>query len=192
MVFFNMPSHSKEKGWDFDGPNGVSGKLYHIKVPFPINVHIRPEGKNVDQVTQVITIPRLYTDKNIVISEAKKNGIEIVQVDQQSFGPLVDLCPKCKRRGIPSIQKKNTDQIKVKVNIEYTIDLKGKIVKTSKEPTFWLRYSHKQKDDGPKYCWVRQWQGSGNGTFKESKKGQFIDPRDFLIGQQMRNLVTLK
>ena len=47
---------------------------------------------------------------------------------------------------------------------------------------------HKQNDDGPKYCWVRQWQGSGNGTFKESKKGQFIDPRDFLIGQQMRNL----
>ena len=188
MVFFNMPSHSKEKGWDFESPNGVSGKLYHIKVPFPINAHIRPEGKNVDQVTQIITIPRLYEEKNVVIAEAKKIGIEILQVDQQSFGPLVDLCPKCKRRGIPSIQKKNTDQIKVKVNIEYTIDLKGKIVKTSKKPTFWLRYSNKQKDDGPKYCWVRQWQGNVNGTFKEPKKGTVIDPRDFLISQQIRNL----
>ncbi|MEK0338229.1 MAG: hypothetical protein QQN41_12425, partial [Nitrosopumilus sp.] len=77
-----MPSHSKEKGWDFESPNGVSGKLYHTKVPFPINAHIRPEGKNVDQVTQIITIPRLYEEKNVVIAEAKKIGIEILQVDQ--------------------------------------------------------------------------------------------------------------
>lgn len=167
-------------------PVSNSVPLFLVGLPFPVRAIIKPEcyvNKEIlggIQITTPQIIMANYEDKETIIKRVKENGIEILDIQKMSFGPLIDLCQKCGKHGIPSIQKKNTDQRYAKVDNSYSIELKGKIVQIPKPKTFWLVYKH-----NPGLCWVRQWQGNMEGTFKESKKGKFIHPRKFLIGGQI-------
>ena len=180
---------SFNKGWEFVSGNGAKGKLYHVKVPHPILVRIKLDcyvDKKVlgdIQPTTTHPIKANYEDKEIIMKNLTKEGIDVIDIEQMTFGPLIDLCPKCGKRGVPSIQKKNTDQRYAKVNHSYNINLEGKVVTVPKPKTYWLAYRHTLNR-----CWVRQWQGTIEGTFKEPKKSEPIHPRKFMISGQIEEL----
>ena len=183
-----MPARTANKGWDFMTSNGVKGQIFHIKVPYPVIVRIKLDcfvDKSMGNIVPTSPKPIManYEDKDIIMKNLKQEGIDVIDVEQMSFSPLIDLCQKCGKKGIPSIQKKNTDQKYVKVNDEYSIELRGKIVKIPKPKTYWLTYRHKFGR-----CWIRQWQGTIKGTFKEPKKSEYINPRKFMIAGQIEEL----
>ena len=187
-----MPARTVNKGWDFVANNGVKGKSFHIKVPYPVLVlvkldcYVDKEACGDIVPTSNHSIMANFEDRDKIIEDFKKQGYD-VDVQQTTFGPLIDLCQKCGKRGIPSIQKKNTDQAYSKVNTESTsINFGGKIIKVPKPKTYWLTYRHNSG-----LCWVRQWQGTIHGTFKHTKKGKYIHPKDFMISGQIKNLEQL-
>jgi len=181
------------KGWEFISGKAVKGKLFHIKIPWPILVRIKLDcyvDKDVlgdIKPTTTRPIKANYEDKEIIMKNLKKQGIDVIDIEQMTFGPIIDWCPKCGNRGIPSIQKKNTDQRYVKVNDEYNINLEGKVVSVPKPKTYWLSYRHKAKR-----CWVRQWEGARERTFKQPRKSESIHPRKFMIAGQIEELEKIK
>lgn len=177
-----MPAKISNKNYDFETPDGVKGRLFHIKIPFPVNLRIKPEGKNVGSTSLVYNIPRYYSEKDQIIMEGKAVGMNVLDVEQLSF-TITDLCPKCKRRGIPSIQFKNTDSKYYTTAKNFDKSRNSHVFKGKKK--YWLVFSHKST---PKLCWINQWQGTKQGTFKPKTKTKDIDPRLFLISQAIKEM----
>ena len=191
-----MPFVATNKGFDFTADNGVKGKLFHIKVPYPVLIIKKLEDCYVDRTLFPDLIPTTsrpimanYEDREEIIENFKKQGME-VDVKQFTFGPMIGFCPKCKHEGTPSIQKKNTDTsyLKKSERLEIRHKVKGK-------SKYWLHFSHKTK---LKHCWVQQWQGTIEGTFKpikqkkwflsRKKENKSIDPRMYLLSHAIKEM----
>lgn len=161
-------------------------KMFDVKVPFPIIVDVRMQytedgvacGIN-DSQPQIINA--LYSDREEIIKEMKKDGYYVKSVRQMIF-QISELCPLCDRKGTPSIIQKNTDTSYYTVSTSEGVSRTKKEVKGKNKP-FWLKYSHKDK---PKNCWVQQWQGSISGTFKNKVKTKQIDPRKYFISTAIK------
>jgi len=160
-------------------------KLFHIKTPFPVNIRVKPKPATPDAIigntSFIHTIPRFYSEREEIIKESRENGIEILSVEQLTF-MISEICPRCGNKGVPSIRQKNTDYT-------YTTNEQGQTFELTtqkgvgKQRPYWLTFKH-----GEKRCWVRQWQGTNQGTFKQTKKGKQIDPRKFTISEPLKKL----
>lgn len=182
----------KNKSIEIQTSNGHLGKMYHIQVPYPVRVIIQPECYvNKEMLGDFKpTIPKIIManieDKEIIIENAQKNGVIVKEIEPMIFGPLLEICQKCGKKGVPSIQKKNTDQNYAKVRTSYHVDLMGEKISIPKPKTFWLVYKH-----NPGLCWVKQWQGTIDGTFKKSKRVKEIEPTKFLFSKQLKQLESI-
>jgi len=162
-------------------------KIFHLKVPFPFIVDVRPKytenavacGVN---DSQPIIIPDLFENKDKIVEQMKRDGFFIKSVRQTNFD-VSEICLLCDRKGVPSIIKKNTDSSYYKVSGWHTPRKKMKF--KGKNQPFWLKFSHKDK---PKTCWIQQWQGSKQGTFKPKTKSEQIDPRKYFISHAVKSL----
>lgn len=179
-----MARKSANKGFEFVTGHGVKSKLYPIKVPFPITLIHRPKGKYKGK--KFISFPSPvyanYEDREKIkeLFEKDNPDQEFLGIEQTVF-QMTGLCPKCKKNGVPSIQKDNTEAKRYNVT-------KRESKTYSYRPTYWLVYTHR----GHPNCRVRQWQGNLKGTFKEQKKIKPIDPRLFMLGGQVQELDKLR
>ncbi len=140
-----------------------------------------------------------YEDKDIISKNLKQEGSNVVDVEQmKSDGFFIksvrqmnfdvsEICQLCNRKGVPSIVRKNTDSSYYKVTGWHVS--RKKIKFKGKNQPFWLKFSHKGKT---KTCWIQQWQGSKQGTFKPKTKSEPIHPRKFMISGQIEELEKIK
>ena len=122
-------------------------------------------------------INALYSDREKIVEEMKKDGYFVKDTSQMTIN-LSEICQLCDRKGVPSIIQKNTDSSYYK---GYGQNRTKKKVE-GKKP-YWLKYAHREK---PKTCWVQQWQGSIEGTFKVKTKTEQVDFRKYFISTAIK------
>lgn len=181
-----MPSKPKNKFKEFsiNGTNKTL-KVFQLECPWPVRI------ATIQNSSKLIKIESFdYSQKNELIKKAKEDGYEI-EVDPLTF-EQPELCPKCKKKGIPSFQLKSNTYSYSKESNEsgdlITDNKRRKTVKIHQEKTWWLRFHH--PNELKKHCWVEQYQGSINGTFKKKKWKNDIDINLHLIGGTIRYITN--
>ena len=156
-------------------------KLFHVKLPFPVNIAIRPKGPKEGKFEYffVKTIKGLYAQKEKIRQELENFGYEIGSVKQLTTR-MTELCPQCNRRGIPKIERKKTTDYHVRSWRYGDNNLSPK----RRNDEYWLTYDHKIN---PKKCRIQQYQGLASNTFKPNKFKK-INYRKYLLGGTMEEL----
>ena len=182
-----MPAKTANPSHEYSvGNTNHTLKIFHLKVPFPFIVDVRPEytenavacGIN---DSQPMIILDLIENKDKIVEQMKSDGFFIKSVRQMNFD-VSEICQLCNRKGVPSIVRKNTDSSYYRVS-GWQMPREKQKFKGKNQP-FWLKFSHKDK---PKTCWVQQWQGSKQGTFKPKTKSEQIDPRKYFISHAIKS-----
>ena len=186
----HMPARTANQFFEFN-VEGTNKKLkqFNIKVPFPIKINFRPEYTEEAKACYLNhTMPQiingLWEDREIIVNEFKKLGYYIHSVDQMTF-QISEFCPLCEKRGIPSIVRKNTDHPYTIKSNSFDRLMDTKTYKNKNKP-FWLKFYHGKGDN----CWVQQWQGTNEGTFKPKlHANKQIDPRKYFISYAIKKAI---
>ncbi len=160
-------------------------KMFHVIVPYPSRVFLKPRGPEgaiiTDKMSVISLCPLPYSEKEEITKVYEEHGEKVLKIEPNSFG-ITALCPNCKKLGVPSIAPKSNISYYLKSG--HTLgDSKNtgeNIIKTKKKYPFWLTYKH-----GKKRCWVQQWQANKQGTFKPNKKKK-VDWRLYLMSQAIK------
>ena len=93
--------------------------------------------------------------------ESQPFRVKVIKVEP-AVRQLIDLCPRCHKRGVPKIEKKNTRD-----NRQRSWRNKEQDEKSKKErpPEFWLTYTHSKS----KKCRIRQYVNTPYPAFKQNK-----------------------
>ncbi|NDB33630.1 MAG: hypothetical protein EB150_10375 [Nitrososphaeria archaeon] len=139
-------------------------KKYDVKMPFLYAVTIQIDDPN---STKVTTTRECFVRPDSNLSELikelenqKSPKIKVIKTEP-AIRQFIDLCPKCHNRGVPKIEKKNTQD-----NRERSWRNKEKS-ETRKErtPEYWFVYTHTKS----KKCRICQYINTPDPTFKRNK-----------------------
>jgi len=158
------------------GPSKIfKVKTFKVKVPWPVILHLTRKGtKNgIPYGTSVRQLQAKYSKKNKIIEYFKEKEIK-AEVKQMSI-EMSTFCPRCGKKGNPSIRTKNTDT-RFFTNSRGESEYFEKHTVKGKNQPYWLMYTHTKRPP----CWIQQWQGSEKGTFKNKKNKKF-DLRKYRI-----------
>ncbi len=106
-----MGRHRKNKSEEFFIANNyeVKHNLSHVKIPFFLKVIYKVKisednnGKPIYGTTDQI-VRYLHYTKDEITKKFQEKGLKIINFEQVTV-PFPDLCPQCRRIGIPKIEK---------------------------------------------------------------------------------------
>ncbi|MEO9306698.1 MAG: hypothetical protein ABI342_00120 [Nitrososphaera sp.] len=131
-------------------------RVFDIVVPF---VHKFTIGLNPSWYTEREYHIKKSEDMLLVEDDIKKQGYEIMKIEP-SVRKIIDLCPKCHKRGIPKIEKKDTRD-----NRERTWRTKEETSpRKERSPEYWLVYTHSRHEK----CRVRQYVNTPDPAYKKN------------------------
>ena len=143
---------------------GVKIKKYDIKMPFLYALTVEtndPNNAKMQTTWEYFVKPISNLDgliKEIENDESFK--VKVIKVEPATR-PLIDLCPRCHKHGVPKIEKKNTRD-----NRERTWRNKEDTSTKKERPTeYWLTYTHSKH----KKCRIRQYVNTPNPAYKTNK-----------------------
>src|SRR2546427_8083860 len=114
-------------------------------------------------------------DELIKEIESQPFKVKVIKVEP-AVRPLIDLCPRCHKRGVPKIEKKDTSD-----NRERSWSNKEKTSSQKKrEPEFWLTYTHTRT----KKCRVCQYINTPYPAYKHNT----IDIEKYFYPQVIGNM----
>lgn len=114
-------------------------------------------------------------DELIKEIESQTFKVKVIKIEP-AVRQLIDLCPRCHKRGVPKIEKKNTND-----NRERSGRYKEKTSSQKKrEPEFWLTYVHTKT----KKCRICQYTNTPYPTYKHNK----IDIEKYFFPQIIGNM----
>ena len=150
---------------------GTEFKLYEVSSPFATKVTYKmkisahKDGSPIYGTTsEIVNIP--FSKKKEIVKKIKQLGYIDVKTEPASL-PLTDLCPKCKRKGTPKIEKKNNKDYRVKSH-----SYRARERKERSPYTYWLSYQHKTK---PFKHWIKQIDTTPFPRFKANTKTDDIE-----------------
>lgn len=140
---------------------GTEFRLFDVKVPFIYDITI--ESTN-PEVAKVGTTLQYYAKSESEIGEIRKQlandrfKYKVLKIENATR-QLTDWCPRCRGRGTPKIEKKNTSAYKTRT-------WRNKDQRPTKEraPEFWLTYTHSKS----KKCRVRQYINTPYPSYKQN------------------------
>src|SRR5579872_4524895 len=162
-------------------------KKYDLPTPFPFLIHMRPEY-TADATfcsinhTQPVIINDFFSEKEAIMEFMRAYGDYPVYAKPMLYS-ITELCPKCQNKGVPSFQLKSNDTSYLTSAKDNGKEGEKIIIKGIR--TYWLTFKH-----GKERCWVQQWQGNIEGTFKAQKKIENIHPEKFMIGYALRKSIA--
>lgn len=159
-------------------------KWYTVKVPFPVNIEIRPKGPKCTKIagTFVKTVNWFFSEKEKLVTQLEKLAYEVKSVKPLSMR-FTELCPQCNRRGIPKIERKNTADYHIRSG-RYD-NTRRELKKRPEE--WWLTFDHKTR---PKKCRIQQYQGLLSNTLKPNKFKK-VDIRKLILEDAIEELKTV-
>jgi len=152
-------------------------KRYDVKMPFlyAITVETNDPNNAKMQTTQECFVKHdSDLDEVIEKTESQPFKVKVIKVEP-AVRPLIDLCPRCHKRGVPKIEKKNTSD-----NRERSWRNKEKTSQKKREPEFWLTYTHTRT----KKCRICQYTNTPYPAYKHNK----IDIEKYFFPQIIGNM----
>ena len=142
---------------------GTKIKQYNVKMPFLYAMTVETDDPNNAKMQTVWEyFVKHDSDLDGLIQEIENQPfkVKVIKVDQ-AVRPVTDLCPRCHKRGVPKIEKKNTSDNRERTwrNKEQTSPQK------KREPEFWLTYTHTRA----KKCRICQYINTPYPTYKQNK-----------------------
>ena len=139
-------------------------KRYDVKIPFLYAITVETTDPNFAKA-QTTWEYFLKDDSNLdeLIKEIESQSfkVKVIKVEP-AVKQLIDLCPRCYKRGVPKIEKKNTRD-----NRERSWRNKDQSEESKKDrpPEFWLTYTHNKS----KKCRIRQYVNTPYPAYKQNK-----------------------
>jgi len=120
----------------------VKHNLSHVKIPFFLKAIYKEKigeynnGKPIYGTTDQI-VRYLHFTKDEITKKFQEKGLEIINFEQVTI-PFTDLCPQCRRIGIPKIEKYSN-----KYDYHYNVTQDSHKIKVNRPDEYWLTYDHK-------------------------------------------------
>ena len=154
---------------------GTEFRLFEVELPYSVKVTFEITKPPLTHATsdQIIYLP--MSEKEKIVNTFEKNGYNVIHIEPQTI-KIPDLCPKCLRRGIPKVEKKDTTDRRVR-----TWKNKEEKPRKKRPNEYWLTFDHKSK---PKKCRIRQFVHSPHPAFRPRKSNN-IDFMKFLFPYNM-------
>jgi hypothetical protein len=143
---------------------GTKIKRYDVKIPFLYSITVESNDPNTvkwHNTREYFVKDDSNLDKLIKEIESDETfKVKVVKVES-AVRQFIDHCPKCHKRGVPKIEKKNTSD-----NRERSWRNKEKIsTQKKKEPEFWFTYTHTKM----KKCRICQYVNTPAPAYKHNK-----------------------
>lgn len=138
-------------------------RRYDVKMPFLYAITVETNDPNIAKM-QTTWEYFVKSDSNLdgLIKEIESQPykVKVIKVEP-AVRQHTDLCPRCHKRGVPKIEKKNTSDNRERSwrNKENTSSQK------KREPEYWLTYTHTRT----KKCRIRQYMNTPYPTYKQNK-----------------------
>lgn len=139
-------------------------RRYDVKMPFLYAITVETNDPNIAKM-QTTWEYFVKSDSNLdgLIKEIESQPykVKVIKVEP-AVRQLTDLCPRCHKRGIPKIEKKDTRD-----NRERSWRNKEQDEESKKErpPEFWLTYTHTKS----KKCRICQYMNKPYPAYKRNK-----------------------
>ncbi|CUR51020.1 protein of unknown function [Nitrosotalea devaniterrae] len=138
-------------------------KKYNVKMPFLYALTVETNDPNIAKAqTTWEYFVKPVSNLDGVIKEIENNQsfkVKVIKVEP-AVRELIDLCPRCHKRGVPKIEKKNTRDNRTRTwrNKEDTSTKKERPVE------YWLTYTHSNH----KKCRVCQYLNTPDPAYKKN------------------------
>jgi len=147
---------------------GSKFRLFDVDLPFGVKVTFQQScGENIDGTKIYGTSEEILLDdisnKKTIIDHYEKNGCIDVKVEKWATR-FSDICPVCKKSGIPRIEHKNNIDNRLR-NWKFKEERKEPLPEKKKE--YWLVYYHKKTH---KKCRVFKFIKHPRPAFKNNAK----------------------
>ncbi|MGB6463917.1 MAG: hypothetical protein WBF38_06820 [Nitrosotalea sp.] len=142
---------------------GSKIKKYDVKMPFLYALTVEtndPNNAKMQTAWEYFVKDDSNLDGLIKEIESQPFKVKVIKIEP-AVRPITDLCPRCHKRGVPKIEKKNTSD-----NRERSWRNKEKTSSQKKrEPEFWLTYTHTRT----KKCRICQYMNIPHPAYKRNK-----------------------
>ena len=115
-------------------------RIFDIELPFSVNITFQPilDGHLCPGITsQDVYLP--ISEKAEIEQKLKKLGHKVIEI-KPSIARVIDQCQRCKRKGIPKIERKDTSDKR-----ERTWRNKDEQPRVKRPDEYWFTYDHKTK-----------------------------------------------
>lgn len=156
---------------------GSKIKKYDVQMPFLYAITVETKDPNYAKMHT----PWEYfvkDDSNLdgLIKEIESDEFFKVIKVEPAVRPFIDLCPRCHKRGVPKIEKKDASDNRERSwrNKENTS------LQKKRKPEFWFTYTHTKI----KKCRICQYENTPDPTYKHNK----IDIEQYFYPQVIGNM----
>ncbi len=139
---------------------GTEFRLYDVEIPlvYSLNVGIADPYFANAQTTMEYYFES-PVDLNMLIRDVEDHGYNLLEI-KEATRKLTDLCPRCHRKGIPKIEKKNTSD-----NRERSWRNKENTSQKKERPAeYWLTYTHSKHEK----CRICQYENKPYPAYKKN------------------------
>jgi len=115
---------------------GTKFRLFDVKLPFSSKVTFETTNPNTvkAQCDEVVTIP--HTEKKRITKLFKDKGYKVIKIKPETM-QVPEICPTCKKKGVPKIEKKNAIDNRFRIQRNFN-QKKGK----ERLDEYWLVFVH--------------------------------------------------
>lgn len=135
----------------------TSIRIFSIQVPFIYKFTVTPIGQT--GYTEWEYYIKQREDVPSVAEDLDKQGYKVLKTEP-AVRKILDLCPKCHRRGVPKIEKKDTSD-----NRQRSWRYQEETSRKKRLPEYWLVYTH-SKD---KKCRIWQYVNTPDPSYKRNQ-----------------------
>lgn len=136
-------------------------RKYEIKMPFLYALTVEtndPNNAKMQTTWEYFVKDDSNLDAMIKEIESQSFKVKVIKVEPTTR-QITDLCPRCHKKGVPKIEKKNTRD-----NRERSWRYQEETSRRERPSEYWLVYTHSKH----KKCRIRQYMNNPNPAYKKN------------------------
>ena len=143
---------------------GTEYRSFDVKLPCLSKVTFETTDPNIVKIQgaeEILTIPPFEVEKITKLFEDK--GLHVLNIEPYTM-QVPELCPSCEKRGVPKIEKKNSNDNRFRIDRNFDAK-EGK----KRAPEYWLVFVH----DSRSKCRISQFMPLPYPSWKRQKTSNF-------------------
>lgn len=139
-------------------------RRYDVEMPFLYSITVETNNPNIEKMQTTLEYfvkPDSNLDGLIKEIESQPYKVKVIKIEP-AIRQITDLCPRCKMRGVPKIEKKDTHDYRQR---SWRNKEPDEASKKERPPEFWLTYIHNKS----KKCRIRQYLNTPYPAYKQNK-----------------------
>ena len=160
---------------------GSKIKRYDVKMPFLYSMRLETNDPNyikAQTIREYFLKDHSKLDELIKEIESQPFKVKVIKVDQ-AVRQLIDLCPRCHKRGVPKIEKKDSHDRRTR-RPTHLGEIERNKVYSQRLEEYWLTYTHSRTQK----CRISQYINTPYPAYKHNE----IEIEKYLYPQVIGNM----